>query len=35
MFSGPNSPHRPSMVGALVLIVLAIVVYHAVFHRGK
>jgi hypothetical protein len=35
MFSGPNSPHRPSMVGALVLIIIVVVIYHFMFHRGK
>jgi hypothetical protein len=35
MFNGPNSPHRPTMAGALVLIVVVLVAYHLLMHRGK
>lgn len=33
MLDGPNAPHRPTLVGAVVLILILLVVYHLAFHR--
>ena len=35
MFNGPNAPHRPTLIGAVVFILVLLVIYHLLFHRGK
>jgi hypothetical protein len=35
VLSGPNAPHRPTLVSALVVILVIVVLYHLLFHRGR
>lgn len=34
MFDGPTAPHRPTLLGGFVLLLVVLIVYHLIFHRG-